>query len=47
MMDKVILGLMLTVLVIVAQTVFPFAFDFVSTLAIYAAGVVVGRVSKE
>jgi hypothetical protein len=46
-MDKIVLGVMLTVLVIVAQTVLPFAFDFVTTLAVYAAGVVVGRVSKE
>ena len=46
-MDKIVLGVVLTVVVIAAQTVFPFAFDFVSTLAVYGVGVAVGRVSKQ
>jgi hypothetical protein len=46
-MPAIIIGIVLTVLVIVAQTVLPFAFDFVTTLAVYAAGVFVGRASKK
>lgn len=45
-MPAVIIGVVATVVVIAAQTILPFAFDFVSTLAIYAAGVFVGRNSK-
>ena len=45
-MPAIIVGVVLTVVVIAVQTILPFAFDFVSTLAIYAAGVFVGRVSK-
>jgi len=41
-MGRLITGVAATVLVIVAQTIFPFAFDFVSTLAVYGLGVVVG-----
>ena len=41
-MPNVVFGVFLTVLVIAAQTIFPFAFDFVSTLAVYAVGVAVG-----
>jgi hypothetical protein len=37
------LGIAATVGVIVLQWVLPFAFDFVSTVGIYALGVVVGR----
>lgn len=46
-MGNIVLGVVLTVLVIVAQTIFPFVFDFVSTLAIYGVGVIAGRISKE
>ena len=46
-MSKVIIGVVLTVGVIVAQTILPFVFDFVTTLAVYGAGVFVGRASKE
>lgn len=46
-MPKVIIGVVLTVVVIAAQTILPFAFDFVTTLAIYGAGVFIGRASKE
>ena len=45
-MPAIIVGVALTVFVIAVQTILPFAFDFVSTLAIYAAGVFVGRLSK-
>jgi hypothetical protein len=45
-MPAIILGVVATVVVIAAQAILPFAFDFVSTLAIYAAGVFVGRNSK-
>lgn len=37
------IGLFATFAVIVGQFVMPFAFDFVSTLAVYGAGVFVGR----
>lgn len=46
-MPKIIIGVVLTVAVIVAQAILPFVFDFVTTLAVYAAGVFVGRASKE
>lgn len=36
-------GLLAVFGVIVGQLVFPFAFDFVSTLAVYGLGVFVGR----
>ena len=39
-----VLGFAATIGVIVAQLVFPFAFDFVTTLMVYGAGVYVGRV---
>lgn len=42
-MFNVVAGIALTAVVIVAQAVLPFAFDFVSTLAIYGAGVWLGR----
>ena len=45
-MPAIIIGVVATVVVIVAQVILPFAFDFVSTLAIYAVGVFVGRNSK-
>jgi len=37
------LGVAATVGVIVLQFVMPFAFDFVTTIGIYALGVVIGR----
>lgn len=42
----VALGLLATFSVILGQFVFPFAFDFISTLGVYAVGVVVGRSFK-
>lgn len=45
-MPAVALGVVATVVVIAAQAIFPFVFDFVSTLAIYGAGVFVGRQIK-
>ena len=38
-------GLLAVFIVILGQLVFPFAFDFVSTLAVYALGVLMGRIS--
>ena len=40
------IGLLVTFGVIVAQMVLPFAFDFVSTLGVFGAGVYVGGQSK-
>lgn len=37
------LGLLAVFAVIASQLIFPFAFDFVSTLAVYGLGVFVGR----
>ena len=45
-MPSIIIGVVATVAVIVAQTILPFAFDFVTTLAVYGVGVFVGRSSK-
>jgi len=45
-MPNIVLGIVLTVVVIAAQAILPFVFDFVTTLAIYGVGVVVGRASK-
>lgn len=39
-------GLLAVFGAIVGQLVFPFAFDFVSTLAVYGLGVFVGRAAK-
>lgn len=41
-----ILGFVATIVVIVAQVFLPFAFDFVTTLGVYGAGVYVGRTIK-
>jgi hypothetical protein len=41
-----LVGLVAVVGVIFGQLVFPFAFDFVSTLAVYGLGVYVGRAAK-
>lgn len=38
-----VVGLLAVFGVIIGQLVFPFAFDFVSTLAVYGLGVFVGR----
>jgi hypothetical protein len=37
------LGVAATVGVIVLQFILPFAFDFITTIAVYALGVIVGR----
>lgn len=42
-MPNITLGIVITIVVIAAQTVFPFAFDFVSTLAVYCVGVAAGH----
>lgn len=41
-----IIGLLAVFGAIVGQLVFPFAFDFVSTLAVYGLGVFIGRATK-
>lgn len=46
-MVNVIIGVALTAVVIVAQAILPFAFDFISTLAVYGAGVWLGRMSRD
>jgi len=46
-MPTVIGGVVLTVGVVAAQVIFPFAFDFVTTLGVYAVGVIVGRNSQK
>ena len=40
------LGLIAVVGVIVGQLIFPFAFDFATTLGVYGLGVWVGRQTK-
>lgn len=45
-MFNIIAGIAVTSVVIVLQALLPFAFDFVSTLAVYAAGVWLGRMSQ-
>lgn len=40
------LGFIFTICVIASQVIFPFAFDFVSTLFVYGCGVYVGRVAS-
>lgn len=40
-----VIGLLAVFAVIVGQLIFPFAFDFISTLAVYGLGVFVGRQS--
>lgn len=39
-------GLLAVFGAIVGQLVFPFAFDFISTLAVYGVGVFVGRQAR-
>ncbi len=39
-------GLLAVFLVIVGQLIFPFAFDFITTLAVYALGVFMGTRAK-
>jgi hypothetical protein len=39
-------GLLAVFGVILGQLIFPFAFDFVSTLAVYGIGVFVGRQTR-
>ncbi len=45
-MPSIVIGVVLTVIVIAAQAILPFAFDFITTLAVYGAGVFIGRASK-
>ena len=40
------LGLLAVFAVIASQLIFPFAFDFVTTLAVYGLGVFVGRQTR-
>lgn len=40
-----LVGLIAVFAVIVGQLIFPFAFDFISTLGVYGLGVFVGRQS--
>lgn len=41
------MGLLATFCVILGQFVFPFAFDFVSTLAVYGVGVYAGAAIRK